>query len=158
MPASTMSTHLLSSALLGIVEQAGLGVVTLTENLERDELLRSRRAYDAIIVDVTPPIYSSGADVYANRGLTVTRGFAGSTAASYSSGANVYKHVVPPAVHALTVASALSQVLQEQAGYRAVSTTGSASRPSETPAGAGLAELRERVAALYGRRARTRVV
>lgn len=42
MPASTMSTHLLSSALLGIVEQAGLGVVTLIENLERDELLRSR--------------------------------------------------------------------------------------------------------------------
>jgi len=42
MPTSTTTTHLLSSALLGIVEQAGLGVVTLIENLERDELLRSR--------------------------------------------------------------------------------------------------------------------
>lgn len=36
------TTHILSSALLGIVEQAGLAVVTLIENLERDELLRSR--------------------------------------------------------------------------------------------------------------------
>lgn len=31
-----------TSALLGIVEQAGLAVVTLVENLSEDELLRSR--------------------------------------------------------------------------------------------------------------------
>ena len=37
-----MSPHVLSSALLGIVEQAGLAVATLIEHLERDELLRSR--------------------------------------------------------------------------------------------------------------------
>jgi uncharacterized protein with HEPN domain len=35
-------THILSSALLGIVEEAGMAVVTLVEGLERDELLRSR--------------------------------------------------------------------------------------------------------------------
>jgi len=35
-------TPLFSSALLGIVEQAGLAVATLTEGVERDELLRSR--------------------------------------------------------------------------------------------------------------------
>jgi hypothetical protein len=102
--------------------------------------------------------HSSAADVYANRGLTVTRAAAGSTAAAHTSGDTVTRHVVPPAVHALTVASAMAQVLQEQAGYRAVATTGSASRPAETPAGADLAALRERVAALHGRRARTRVV
>lgn len=33
---------LVTSALLGIVEQAGLAVLTLAENLSQDELLRSR--------------------------------------------------------------------------------------------------------------------
>ncbi len=35
-------THIVTSALLGIVEQAGLAIATLAEGLERDELLRSR--------------------------------------------------------------------------------------------------------------------
>jgi hypothetical protein len=35
-------THILDSALLGLIEQAGIGVATLTEGLERQELLRSR--------------------------------------------------------------------------------------------------------------------
>jgi hypothetical protein len=35
-------THLLNSALLGLMEQAGLAVATLIEGLERNELLRSR--------------------------------------------------------------------------------------------------------------------
>jgi hypothetical protein len=35
-------TPLETSALLGIIEQAGLAVVTLVEGLEQDELLRSR--------------------------------------------------------------------------------------------------------------------
>lgn len=40
----------------------------------RNELLRSRRAYDAIIVDVTPPIYSSGAvNVYSRDFFEVAR-------------------------------------------------------------------------------------
>lgn len=35
-------TQIITSALLGIIEQAGMAVVTLVEGLERDELLRSR--------------------------------------------------------------------------------------------------------------------
>lgn len=37
-----MTARIESTALLGIVEQAGLAVLTLAENLSRDELLRSR--------------------------------------------------------------------------------------------------------------------
>ena len=89
----------------------------------------------------------------------VTRAAAGSTAAAHNNGDTVTRHVVPPAVHALTVASALAQVLQEQAGYRTSgSTTGSTSKPAETAPGADLAALRERVASLHGRQARTRVI
>lgn len=40
--ANRMNTRIESTALLGIVEQAGLAVLTLAENLSRDELLRSR--------------------------------------------------------------------------------------------------------------------
>ena len=40
----------------------------------RNELLRSRRLYDAIIVDVTPPIYSSGAvNVYSREFFKLSR-------------------------------------------------------------------------------------
>ena len=35
-------THILDSALLGLMEQAGIAVATLIEGLEREELLRSR--------------------------------------------------------------------------------------------------------------------
>lgn len=35
-------TPIVTGALLGIIEQAGMAVVTLVEGLERDELLRSR--------------------------------------------------------------------------------------------------------------------
>jgi uncharacterized protein with HEPN domain len=35
-------THILDSALLGLMEQSGFAVATLVEGLERDELLRSR--------------------------------------------------------------------------------------------------------------------
>lgn len=40
---------------------AAAGKFTVRLNDGRNELLRSRRQYDAIVVDVTPPIYSSGA-------------------------------------------------------------------------------------------------
>lgn len=41
-PPSHALSGLVTSALLGIVEQAGLAVLTLAENLTEDELLRSR--------------------------------------------------------------------------------------------------------------------
>jgi uncharacterized protein with HEPN domain len=41
-PPSHALSWLATSALLGIVEQAGLAVLTLAENLTEDELLRSR--------------------------------------------------------------------------------------------------------------------
>lgn len=42
-------------------ELAAAGKFTVRLNDGRNELLRSRKQYDAIVVDVTPPIYSSGA-------------------------------------------------------------------------------------------------
>ena len=35
-------THIINSALLGLIEQAGIGVATLIEGLDQDEVLRSR--------------------------------------------------------------------------------------------------------------------
>lgn len=35
-------THIIHSALLGLIEQAGIGVATLIEGLDQDEVLRSR--------------------------------------------------------------------------------------------------------------------
>lgn len=35
-------THIINSALLGLIEQSGTAIATLVEGLDRDELLRSR--------------------------------------------------------------------------------------------------------------------
>lgn len=52
--------------------EAGKFSVRLNDG--RNELLRSRKLYDAIVVDVTPPIYSSGAvNVYSRDFFTLAR-------------------------------------------------------------------------------------
>lgn len=43
-----MTVKLEGAALLGIAQEAGLGILTLTEYLERDELLRSRLTRDEV--------------------------------------------------------------------------------------------------------------
>lgn len=42
-------TPIINSALLGLIEQNGIGIATLIEGLERDELLRSRLTRGAVL-------------------------------------------------------------------------------------------------------------
>lgn len=54
---------------------AAAGKFTVRLNDGRNELLRSRKQYDAIVVDVTPPIYSSGAvNLYSRDFFRIARG------------------------------------------------------------------------------------
>jgi spermidine synthase len=56
-------------------ELATTGKFTVRLNDGRNELLRSRKQYDAIVVDVTPPIYSSGAvNLYSRDFFKMARG------------------------------------------------------------------------------------
>ncbi len=79
--------HVTVAELLSSVREAGplflkdwdqlaaAGKFTVRLNDGRNELLRSRKQYDAIVVDVTPPIYSSGAvNLYSRDFFRMARG------------------------------------------------------------------------------------
>jgi archaellum component FlaF (FlaF/FlaG flagellin family) len=86
--------------------------------------------------------------IYVSRTLTVTRGILGSTAASHTDGDALTKLSVPPLVHDLTIAEAMAQLLQERTAY--ARTIGAAEGERELR-GTGLADLRKRAIAAYGR-------
>jgi hypothetical protein len=97
----------------------------------------------------------SGATIYAFRQYSVTRGLLGTTAASYSTSANVYKHRVPPLVHDLSIAEAAGQVLQEGSGYARTVGSGESAHPAP---GIALADKWDEARTRHGRKARMRAV
>lgn len=98
--------------------------------------------------------HATGADVYARRGCTVTRGARGSTVASHLDATSVKRHLVPGDARELCIASAVTSLLSGRAGYaREYGPQGSG-----TKLGVGLPDLRERVRGNYGQQARFRTV
>ncbi|MFI9235771.1 hypothetical protein [Streptomyces sp. NPDC053079] len=114
-------------------------------------VLTVKRAWDGS----TLAAHSGGADIYAPRTLTVTRGALGTTAAAMSAGDDIYRWDPPGPVRELTIAEALTSLLQGQSGYARVVGSGEAQREA---AGRGLHDLRESVYTSHGRKARTRAV
>ncbi|MEU1372985.1 hypothetical protein ABZ442_04885 [Streptomyces triculaminicus] len=114
-------------------------------------VLTVKRAWDGSALAT----HSAGADIYAPRTLTVTRGALGTTAAAMSAGDDVYRWDVPGPVRELTIAEALTSLLQGQSGYARVVGSGEAQREAS---GRGLADLRAAVYTSHGRKARTRAV
>jgi hypothetical protein len=94
--------------------------------------------------------------IYAARTLTVQRGALGTTAATHSNAAPVYRWDPPGPVNALAIAEAMEQLLQEQAGYGRVpkATGGRSSGAGASP----LDALRDRVYDSHGRKGRVRAV
>lgn len=99
--------------------------------------------------------HSVGATVYAPRTLTVVRGALGTTAATHATASTVYRFDPPGSVRQLVIAEALTDLLQGRSGY--ARTAGSGEGERET-SGKGLADLRARVYASHGRKARMRSV
>lgn len=104
-------------------------------------------------VDGTVLADHSGAEVYAPRLLTVTRGEGGTTAATHTEATTAVAALVPGQVHELALAEALNYVLQKVTGY--ARTIGE--NTSVVPGGS-LPDLRDRVYQKYGRKARQRVI
>ena len=108
---------------------AGEVIVLDQEDLLVEQIVGSvatvRRAWNG-----TTLAAHSGATIYAFRTFSVLRAQLGTTAAGYSSGANVYKHRVPPLIHDLAIAEAAGQVLQEGSGYARTVGTGEAAHPA----------------------------
>lgn len=113
--------------------------------------LTVKRAWDGS----TLAAHNSGAAVNAARQLTVARGQLGTTAAAHSDGASVARHVVPSLVRQLAVAEAISQGLQEGAGWARQAGSGDNEREVLQR---GLGVLRDQAYTAFGRKARTRAV
>jgi hypothetical protein len=97
----------------------------------------------------------SGAEIYAQRLLSVTRAMYGTAASSYSSAAAIYRHRVPALIRDLAVAEAVNQVLQEGSGYARTVGSGADAHPAP---GADLASKWDEAMTAHGRKARTRAV
>lgn len=110
-----------------------------------------KRGYDGS----TLTTHTSGADVYAPRTLTVTRGALGTTAAAHDTAAAIAVHAVPGLVGELCVAIALTTLGQREAGY--ARTVGSGDNEREA-SGRGLVQIRKDAIAAYGRLPRVQAV
>ena len=97
----------------------------------------------------------SGAEIYASRQLTITRGDLGSTAATHSNAAPLNIQVIPALVKELAIAEAVNHVLQRTSGYaRTMAIPGA----GNVVPGGGLPDLRDKCWTAHGRKARRRVV
>lgn len=110
-----------------------------------------KRAWDGS----TLAAHNSGADIYAPRTLTVTRGALGTTAAAHDTASAVTVHVVPGTVAELCVAVAIDTLLQRSAGY--ARTVGAGDNVREA-SGRGLRQMWADAITAYGRKGRVRAV
>lgn len=95
--------------------------------------------------------HTAGTVIYAARTLTVVRGAVGSTAASHDTATAATRWVPPPLVRTLAIATALTTLLQQRAGYVGGKGSGGDGKQARTDYGADLPALREQVRVGYGR-------
>ncbi|MEV3857729.1 hypothetical protein AB0J38_25815 [Streptomyces sp. NPDC050095] len=110
-----------------------------------------RRAADGS----TLAAHDAATPVYAPRSLRLRRGVLGTMAAAHSGGGTVARWDPPALVHELCIAQAVTNLLQESAGYARTVGTGEGTREA---AGRGLAAIRDDVYTAHGRKARSRAV
>lgn len=112
--------------------------------------LTVKRAYDGSVLAT-----HTGATIYAPRALTVTRGATGTTGTAHTSGTVLARHVAPALVGQLAVAEAVVALTNEGGAYARSRGSGDS---KVSAIGAGIDDLRARVYATYGRKARHRAV
>lgn len=116
--------------------------------------LTVKRAWDGSVLAA----HSAGADIYAPRSLTVTRGALGTTAATHTTATSIHRWDPPGPVRDLTIAEALTTLTNEHAGYARTRRSGDGGTSQRAVDSQALPQLRERVYASHGRKARIRGV
>jgi len=113
--------------------------------------LTVKRGWDGSVLAT----HAGSSDIYAMRGLTVVRGSLGTTAANHLTSAPIYRFTPPGPVVSLTVAEAVSSLLNESAGFARTAGSGDNAREA---AGRALKDARDQAVRSHGRRARMRAV
>ena len=116
--------------------------------------LTVKRAWDGSVLAA----HSAGVDIYAGRTLAVTRGALGTTAATHANGTALYRWDPPGPVHDLTIAQAVAQLTNEQAGYARTRKSGDGGTSERATDASALEGLRKRVYVSHGRKGRVRSV
>jgi len=110
-----------------------------------------KRAWDGSVLAA----HTTGADVYAPRTLTVTRGALGTTTAAHDTATAIARHDPPPGIVRLATALALDDLLQQSSGYAREVGSGESQREAS---GRALRAVWDDAYTTYGRKARTRAV
>jgi hypothetical protein len=116
--------------------------------------LTVQRAWDGTVLAA----HAAGADIYAARTLTVTRGALGTTAATHADASTVVRWDPPGLIRDLTIAEVLTRLTNEQAGYARTRKQGDGGDTERAKATFDLPGLREQVYATHGRKGRVRSV
>lgn len=126
----------------GTAYAAGEVILIDAEKMRVDDIAGNNlvvtRAWDG----TTLAAHTAGATIYAPRTLVVTRGALGTTAAAHASGTAVALWMPPGPVRQLTIAEALTDLLQGRSGYARTSGGGDNEREAS---GRGLKDLRDSV-------------
>jgi hypothetical protein len=109
--------------------------------------LTVKRAWDGSVLAA-----HTGSGIYSLTGVDVDRAQLGTVLAAHSSGAAIYRHLVPGLVRELATAEALDTLLQQQSGYARRQRSGDA---AQEDGGRGLPDLRDQARRRFGRKART---
>jgi hypothetical protein len=120
-----------------------------------------KRAYSGSVLAT----HNTGATIWAKRQLTVQRAFLGTAASTYSINASVSIDIYPELITDLTIAEALTGLIQEPQGYANTQqrtwygqTQRGQGQQAESFPGPGLPDLRDQVIDAYARKARSRVI
>jgi hypothetical protein len=125
----------------------------LIQSIQGNNLI-VKRGWDASVLSS-----HTGGTIWARRSLSVLRGALGSVAATHTSGAAISVDETPGLIRQLAIAEAVVWLSQEPGAYGGASAPMQPSAQGEPAPGAGLPDLRNRVAnSHYSRKARTRVI
>jgi hypothetical protein len=102
-----------------------------------------KRAHDGSVLAA-----HTGSTIYAARTLTVERGAVGTTAATHSDAATVYKHHPPGLIHELCVALSVFERLNEQSGW--AREIGGGDQPARQVSASAIRDLIARARARWG--------
>lgn len=120
------------------------------EDITGNTLLVTRAVAGSVLAG-----HSTGATIYAPRRLTVERGALGTVAAAHSTSAALSRFAAPDPIRQLAIAESVVGLQRQQSGYARTIGAGEGIRAAP---GGDLRDLRDRVFARYGRKARTRAV
>lgn len=139
----------------GALFSAGEIILIDAEKLRIDDIAGNTLIVTRPWDGTTIAAHTLGATIYAPRTLTVTRGALGTTAAMHASGSSVAVWMPPGPVRQLTIAEALTDLLQGRSGYARTAGQGEGEREAS---GRSLKDLRDSAYTSHGRKARLRGV